>query len=58
MTTPTPAEILAGILEQLPATGTAQDRRVRRALAAAADALRRGGDPLDAIARTYERRTP
>lgn len=57
MTEPTAADVLAGILERLPSNGTERDRRVRRALAAAAHALRTGGDPLRAIERIYGRRT-
>lgn len=51
------AETLRAILERLPATGSSRDKRVRRAIAAAARALDDGRDPEQAIRRIYGHRT-
>lgn len=51
---PTPREryaagdTLQSILDALPATGTSRDNRIRAQIAAAAVALQRGRDPLEA----------
>lgn len=47
------ADGLDRLLAALEPAGTPRDRRVRLAIAAAADALRDGQDPLDAISATY-----
>lgn len=47
------ADVLEAVLAALPAAGTSEDDRVRRALAAARTALRRGRDPLEAVRRSY-----
>lgn len=50
------AEQIRAILAAVPASGTARDRRVRRAMASAARALETGHDPHRAIGRVYRRR--
>lgn len=50
------AEQLRAILEQLPATSSQRDKRVRKAILAAARALDDGRDPEQAIRRAYGRR--
>jgi len=50
------AEQIRLILSALPASGTARDKRVRRAMSAAARALETGHDPHRAIGRVYRRR--
>lgn len=47
------ADGLEALLERLAATGSSQDDRIRQAVAAAAKALRRGRDPLQAAERFY-----
>lgn len=47
------AAVLDRLLAQIPATGSAKDRRIRAAIAAAAAALETGQDPLEAAAREY-----
>lgn len=47
------AEALTALLAAIPATGTDQDRRVRRAIHAAASALERHQDPREAIQSAY-----
>lgn len=44
---------LEALLAAVPATGTGKDLRIRQAIEAAAQALRRGQDPQAAIEDTY-----
>lgn len=47
------ADQLRAILERLPTTGSQRDKRIRKAIAAAARALDDGRDPERAIRRAY-----
>lgn len=50
------AAVLRTLLTVIPPTGSNRDKRIRRAMAAAAKALDRGRDPRAAVAARYRDR--